>query len=93
MHPSRWLTPSKRYTNEVNRLYGVMDRRLADRDFLADEYSIADMASIGWVRSHERQGQDLDEFPNLKRWFETLMARLHGGKGLQHRHRVSQKHC
>jgi GST-like protein len=65
----------ERYTNEVNRLYGVMDRRLADREFLAGDYSIADMASIGWARSYEKQGQDLDDFPNLKRWFETMMAR------------------
>jgi GST-like protein len=64
-----------RYTNEVNRLYGVMNKRLADRDFLAGEYSIADMAAIGWVKPYKDQGQDLEDFPNLKRWFETLMAR------------------
>ncbi|MCJ8148127.1 glutathione S-transferase N-terminal domain-containing protein [Shinella sedimenti] len=64
-----------RYTNEVNRLYGVMNRRLADREYLAGDYSIADMACVGWVRSYEKQGQDLNDFPNLKRWFETLMAR------------------
>jgi len=65
----------KRYTDECNRLYGVMDKRLADREFLAGDYSIADMACVGWVRSYEGQGQDLNDFPNLKRWFETLMAR------------------
>ncbi len=65
----------ERYTNEVNRLYGVMNTRLADREFLAGEYSIADMACYGWVVPYERQGQDLDDFPNLKRWFETLGAR------------------
>ena len=64
-----------RYTNEVNRLYGVMNKRLADRDFLAGDYSIADMACIGWIRPYERQGQDLNDFPHLKRWFETMMAR------------------
>lgn len=64
-----------RYTNEVNRLYGVMNRRLADHDFLAGTYSIADMAAIGWVKPFKRQGQDLDDFPHVKRWFETLMAR------------------
>ncbi|MDP9589636.1 glutathione S-transferase N-terminal domain-containing protein [Shinella sumterensis] len=64
-----------RYTNEVNRLYGVMNRRLADRDYLAGDYSIADMACVGWVRSYEKQGQDLNDFPHLKRWFETVMAR------------------
>ncbi len=65
----------KRYTNEVNRLYGVMNKRLADRDFLAGDYSIADMASIGWVRSYKNQGQDLEDFPHLKRWFDTILAR------------------
>lgn len=71
-----------RYTNEVNRLYGVMDRRLEDRDFLAGDYSIADMASIGWVVPHERQGQDLNDFPHLKRWFEAMKARPAVEKGL-----------
>lgn len=65
----------ERYTNEVNRLYGVMDKRLADREFLAGDYSIADMACVGWVKPFKNQGQDIDEFPNLKRWFETLLAR------------------
>ncbi|SOD89838.1 glutathione S-transferase N-terminal domain-containing protein [Caenispirillum bisanense] len=80
-HHFRQYAPEKvpygieRYTNEVNRLYGVMDRRLADRDFLAGDYSIADMAAWPWVVPHERQGQDLDDFPNLKRWFETIGAR------------------
>ena len=72
----------ERYTNEVNRLYGVMNRRLADRDFLAGDYSIADMACIGWVRPHRNQGQDLEDFPNLKRWFETVMARPAVGRGM-----------
>ena len=71
-----------RYTNEVNRLYGVMNKRLANRDFLAGDYSIADMACIGWVKPYERQGQDLNDFPNLKRWFETLMARPAVERGL-----------
>ncbi|MEP9388816.1 glutathione S-transferase N-terminal domain-containing protein [Mesorhizobium sp. KR9-304] len=64
-----------RYTNEVNRLYGVMNKRLADREFLAGDYSIADMAAVGWVRSYKNQGQDLDDFPNLKRWFDAILAR------------------
>jgi GST-like protein len=64
-----------RYTDEVNRLYGVMNKRLAKREFLADRYSIADMACVGWVRLAERQGQDLAQFPHLKRWFETVRAR------------------
>jgi GST-like protein len=65
----------KRYTDEVNRLYGVMNTRLAGRDFLAGRYSIADIACVGWVRLAERQGQDLAQFPNLKRWFEAVRAR------------------
>lgn len=65
----------ERYTNECNRLYGVMNLRLKDRPFLAGKYSIADMACIGWISRYKQQGQDLDEFPHLKRWFETLMAR------------------
>lgn len=64
-----------RYTNEVNRLYGVMDIRLEDRPFLAGAYSIADMACIGWVIPYKRQGQDLDEFPSLRRWFDAVTAR------------------
>jgi GST-like protein len=64
-----------RYTKECNRLYGVMNKRLADREFLAGAYSIADMASFPWVRPHKNQGQDLDEFPNLKAWFHRMEAR------------------
>jgi GST-like protein len=64
-----------RYTNEANRLYGVLDRRLADREFLAGPYSIADMACWPWIVPHKNQGQDLDEFPHVRRWFETLRAR------------------
>src|SRR5690606_34157828 len=65
----------ERYTNEVNRLYGVMERRLADRDYLAGEYSIADMACIGWMQSWERMGQNIDDFPALRRWFDRMNAR------------------
>ena len=64
-----------RYRNEVNRLYGVMNKRLADRPFLAGEYSIADMASYPWVVPHERQGQKIGDFPHLKRWLDTIAAR------------------
>lgn len=64
-----------RYTREVTRCYRVMDRRLANRDFLAGAYSIADMACYGWIVPHKRQGQDLDDFPNLKRWFEAIGQR------------------
>jgi GSH-dependent disulfide-bond oxidoreductase len=64
-----------RYVNETNRLYGVLDRQLAGRDYIAGEYSIADMACYPWTVSHERQQQNLDEFPNLKGWFERVRER------------------
>ena len=64
-----------RYTNETNRLYGVMNTRLADRELLAGDYSIADMASWPWIVPYKRQGQSLEDFPHLKRWFETIQAR------------------
>jgi GST-like protein len=65
----------KRYTDEVNRLYGVLDRRLEGRAFIADELSIADFACWPWVRHHEWQGQNLDDFPNIKRWFGAIAER------------------
>lgn len=65
-----------RYVNETNRLYGVLDRRLAKHAFLAgNDYSIADMAAYPWIVPYERQGQKLEDFPNLKRWFEAIAAR------------------
>jgi GST-like protein len=64
-----------RYTNEVNRLYGVLDARLADREFIAGPYSIADMACWPWVKPYKGQGQDLDKFENVKRWFLALNKR------------------
>ncbi|MCU0888810.1 MAG: glutathione binding-like protein [Rubritepida sp.] len=64
-----------RYVNETGRLYGVLNKRLADRAFMAgDDYSIADMASYPWIVPHERQGQKLEDFPHLRRWFETIRA-------------------
>ena len=70
-----------RYTDEVNRLYGVMNIRLSDREFLGGEYSIADMAAWPWVSLYERQGQNLDDFPALKRWYDTLKVRPAVQKG------------
>src|SRR5262252_7162629 len=64
-----------RYVKETNRLYAVLNKRLADRPFLAGEYSIADMASYPWIVPYERQGQKLEDFPYLKRWFEAIRAR------------------
>lgn len=64
-----------RYTREVARLYGVLDKRLADRTFIAGEYSIADMACYPWIVPHEAHGQNLADFPNLQRWFDAIAAR------------------
>jgi len=64
-----------RYVSETNRLYGVLNKRLADRAFVAGDYSIADMATHPWIVPHERQGQNLQDFPHLKRWFESIKAR------------------
>jgi GST-like protein len=71
-----------RYTNEVNRLYGVLNRRLAERDYLAGDYSVADMAAFPWTRSYEKQGQSLDDFPHMKRWFDAIAARPAVERGL-----------
>ncbi|KPY39278.1 MULTISPECIES: glutathione binding-like protein [Pseudomonas] len=66
----------ERYVNETARLYGVLDKRLADRDFVAgSDYSIADMAIYPWIVPHTYQQQDLNDFPHLKRWFESIANR------------------
>jgi GST-like protein len=65
-----------RYVKETNRLYGVLDRRLADRAYVAGaDYSIADMASFPWIVPYEKQGQTLEDFPHLKRWFNAIAER------------------
>jgi GST-like protein len=65
-----------RYVRETGRLYGVLNKRLADREFVAgDAYTIADMASYPWIVPHERQSQKLEDFPHLRRWFEAVKAR------------------
>ena len=64
-----------RYTKETTRLYGVMNKRLADRDYLAGDYSIADMASYPWIVPHETHKQVIGDFPHLLRWFEAIKAR------------------
>ena len=71
-----------RYTKEAGRLYGVVDRRLGEAPYLAGDYSIADMAVFPWLRLYERQGQKLEDFPNLKRWFEAIDARPAVKKGI-----------
>jgi len=64
-----------RYVKETGRLYAVLNKHLADREFIAGSYSIADMAVYPWIVPYKRQGQDLSDFPYLKRWFETLGSR------------------
>ncbi len=65
----------QRYTNEAGRIYHILDKRLADHEYLSGDYSIADMAVFPWIRLHGRQGQDLAEYPNLTRWFERISRR------------------
>lgn len=80
-HHFRQYAPEKidyaydRYTDEVNRLYGVMNIRLKDHDFLAGDYSIADMAAYPWVRPYKRQGQELADFPYLEAWYKRIHDR------------------
>jgi GST-like protein len=64
-----------RYVRETNRLYGVLDRQLEGQDYIAGDYSIADMACYPWIVPHEKQQQTLTDFPNLKRWFEAMQGR------------------
>ncbi len=72
-----------RYTNETNRLYGVMNRRLGETDYLAGDYSIADIATMPWLRFPERQGVDLDDYPNVRRWREAILVRPAVQRGLK----------
>ena len=74
--PERIAYATERYRSEVLRLFGVMDRRLADHEYLAgSEYSIADMACFPWVQTYKRQEIVMEDFPNAKRWYETLKQR------------------
>jgi GST-like protein len=89
-HHFRHYAPEKipyaidRYTNEARRLYGVIDKRLAEVAYLAGpDYSIADIATFPWLRSHERQGQDLNDFPHLHRWFEQIAERPAVQRGIE----------
>ena len=87
-HHFRIYAPEKieyainRYTNEANRLYGVLNRRLEGRDYICGDYSIADIACIGWAKLWERQGQDITQFPNVKAWLDRVLARPAVVKGL-----------
>jgi GSH-dependent disulfide-bond oxidoreductase len=73
----------KRYTREANRLYAVMDKHLGKVAFFAGQYSVADIAIFPWTRSYANQGVDLDEYPNVKRWFDTISARPAVQRGVQ----------
>ena len=87
-HHFRLYAPEKieyafnRYTNEASRLYRVVDTRLAEVEYLAGDYSIADMATYPWLRYHENQGQKLEDYPHLKRWYDSLSARPAVQRGL-----------
>jgi GST-like protein len=65
----------QRFTREAGRVYGVLDRRLGEAEYLADDYSIADMAVFPWTQGHDKQGQKLSDFPNVKRWFRAIRER------------------
>ncbi len=65
----------QRYLKEAERLYGVLDKQLHDREYIIGDYSIADMAAYPWIVPHQKQAIDLDRFPNVKRWFETMQSR------------------
>lgn len=73
--PEKIEYAQQRYIKETARLYGVLNKQLAGRDFITGEYSIADMACYPWIVPHENQGQDLNDFPHLKAWFERIAAR------------------
>lgn len=73
--PEKFLHAIERYVNETSRLYAVLNKRLADRAFVAGDYSIADMAVYPWIVPYESQGQTLAAFPHLKRWFEAIRVR------------------
>lgn len=73
----------ERYINEVNRLYGVMDRHLKGRDYLAGSYSIADIACIGWISNYAAYDQRMEDFPNLRRWLKTVHERPAVKRGLE----------
>jgi GSH-dependent disulfide-bond oxidoreductase len=80
--PERIEYAVNRYTNETQRLYGVMDRRLKGREHFADDYSVADIAIYPWLRAHERQGVDLGQYPDVKRWLDAMSARPAVERGL-----------
>jgi GST-like protein len=81
--PERIEYAVDRYTREAARMYGVMDRRLAEVPYFAGTYSVADIALYPWTRSHENQGIDLAQFPNVRRWQQAIAARPAVQRGLE----------
>ena len=81
--PERIPYAIERYEKEAARLYGVLDRRLGESEYLAGAYSIADIATFPWIARHEWQGVALDDFPNVKRWFATISSRPAVQRGMQ----------
>lgn len=87
-HHFRQYAPEKipyaidRYTNEATRLYRVLDKQLSQGEYIAGDYSIADMAIFPWIVPHEKQGQNLTDYPNLQRWFDTINQRPAVQRGL-----------
>jgi GST-like protein len=73
----------KRYTDETHRLYGVLNKRLDGREFICGDYSIADIACVGWANGWERQKMDIEEFPNVKRWLAAMKARPAVQRGME----------
>lgn len=73
--PEQILYAQERYTNEVNRLFGVLDKRLKDRDYICGEYSIADMACWPWIITYKQQEIDMSLYPNLRRWYDLCKTR------------------
>ena len=81
--PEKIAYAMNRYTKEANRLYGVMDRRLGESEYIAcGEYTIADIAIMPWLRSYKNQGVDIEQYPNVKRWFDRINARPAVQRGL-----------
>jgi GST-like protein len=80
-HPDKSDYARERYVGEARRIYGVLDRRLADREYLVDDYSIADLATWPWISRYEWQGVDFADYVNLRRWYRAIAARPAVGRG------------
>lgn len=81
----------ERYTNEAKRLYNVLDNQLEDREFMCGEYSIADMATFPWILPYKRQGIDMEEYPNVRRWFDALKNRPAVSKAITEGRKVAEQ--